>query len=154
MTITPNQFRQTTAPGYLDLQTGNNNVWNVRHSKATPLSDPDLVAGQTVVQVDVTSTVPVVREATISQVPFGVVKRSLKDAGFGDNEMLEVAREGTVVYFEASAAIAAGADVQYDPSTHKIATKASTNGIVGQAVDKATADGQLIRVLINPRSGA
>jgi len=154
MTLSPNQFRQTSAPGYLDLQTGNNNVWNCRVSKATPSTDPDLIGGQTVVQVDVKSAVPTVRAATIGQVPFGLVKTSLKDTGFTDLANLEIARVGTVIYLTASAAIAAGADVQYDPTTHKIATKASTNGIIGQAVDKALADGDLIRVLVNPASGA
>lgn len=151
MALQPNQFRQATTKGQPDLQAGVDNILAciVGSGQSTPL-----VAGQTVIQSDVVSHIPTVTAALISSVPFGVVIRNMKDQDFPANARVEVARQGAIVYMEASAAIAAGADVQYDPATHKIATKTSTNGIVGQALDKATANGDLIRVTINPRSGA
>lgn len=151
MALNVNQFRQSTVKGQPDLQAGVDNIIAcvVGSGQATAL-----VAGQTVIQSDVSSHIPTVTAAVIASVAFGVVIRNLKDQDFPASSRVEVARSGTVVYMEASAAIAAGADVQYNPATHKIATKTSTNGIVGQALDKATADGDLIRVVINPRSGA
>lgn len=151
MALNPNQFRQTPEVGYLDLQTGLNNVLTCIHlaGQTTPL-----VAGNTVKQADVFSHIPAVQAAAITEVAFGVVVNNLKDADFPAQARMEIARVGTVMYMTASAAIAAGADVQYNPATNKIATKTSTNGIVGQALDKAGADGEIIRVIINPRSGA
>lgn len=151
MALNPNQFRQTTTKGQVDLQAGVDNIITCLHKDGEATA---LVAGQTVVQEDVYSAIPTITAALISEVPFGVVVRNIKDQDYPENSRVEVARTGVAIYMEASAAIAAGADVQYDPSTHKIATKASTNGIVGQALDKAGADGDLIRVVINPRSGA
>lgn len=151
MAITPNQFKQRSAVGQVDLQAGIDNIIACVHLAGEANA---LVAGQTVVQEDVFSKIPTVSAATISEVPFGVVVRNIKDHEYAADEVLEVARFGVTMYMEASAAIAAGADVQYDPTTGKVATKTSTNGIVGQALDKAGADGDLIRVTINPRSGA
>lgn len=151
MALNPNQFRQSTVKGQVDIQAGVDNIITcvVKSDEATAL-----VAAQTVIQSDVYSDVPTVTAAVIDSVAFGVVVRNIKDQDYPASSRVEIARTGTTMYMEASAAIAAGADVQYDPSTGKIATKASTNGIVGQALDKAGADGDLIRVVINPRSGA
>lgn len=151
MALNPNQFRQATTKGQVDLQAGVDNILTCLHLAGESTA---LVAGQTVVQEDVVSPIPTVSAALISEVAFGVVVRNIKDADYPAESRVEIARSGVVMYMEASAAIAAGANVQYDPSTGKIATKASTNGIVGQALDKATADGDLIRVTINPASGA
>lgn len=151
MALRTNQFRQSPIKGSLDLQNGQGNVHNavVAGDQATPL-----VAGATVKRKDVFSPLPVVEAAAIGDVAWGVVVRTIKDQDFPAGARLSVAKTGTYVWMEASAAISVDADVQYDPSTGKIATKASTNGIVGQAYDKAGADGDLIRVLVNPRSGA
>lgn len=151
MALTPNQFIQTPEVGYTDLNAGVNNILTCVHlaGQTTPL-----VAGQTVKLVDNLTAVPSVEAAAIADVAFGVVTVNIKDQDFPAEARLEVGRVGTVVFMKASAAIARGANVQYDPATGKIATKASTNGIVGQALDKATADGDIIRVTINPASGA
>lgn len=151
MALNPNQFVQATAKGQVDLQAGVDNILTCLHKAGESSA---LVAGQTVVQEDVFSSIPTVTAALISEVPFGVVVRNVKDQDYPAQARLEVARVGVVMYMEASAAIAVDADVQYAPNTGKIATKTSTNGIVGQALDKASGDGDLIRVTINPRSGA
>lgn len=151
MALNPNQFCQTPEAGYLDLQTGLNNVLTCIHlaGETTPLK-----AGQAVKLVDNYSAIPSVQASAITEVAFGVAVNNLKDADFPAEARLEVARVGTVMFMTASAAIARGANVQYDPSTNKVATKASTNGILGQALDKAGADNDIIRVIINPASGA
>lgn len=151
MALNSNQFSQTEVVGTLDLQNSAQNVQTavVGSGQATPL-----VAGQPVKLVDSATPIPAVIAATISEVAYGAVVRSLKNPDFPAGQPLELARVGTVIYLEASAAIARGANVQYDPATHKVATKTSTNAILGQAYDKALADGDIIRVTINPASGA
>lgn len=151
MALNPNQFAQTPEVGYLDLQTGLNNVLTCIHlaGEATALK-----AGQAVKLADNYTAIPSVEATTISEVAFGVAVVNLKDVDYPAEARLEVARTGTVMFMKASAAIARGADVQYDPATNKIATKTSTNGILGQALDKASGDNAIIRVTINPRSGA
>jgi predicted RecA/RadA family phage recombinase len=151
MTFSPNQFRQTTDVGYLDLQTGLNNVLTCVHlaDEATPL-----VPGNTVKLADNFTAIPSVEASAITEVAFGVAVRNLKDADFPAEARLEIAREGTVMFMMASAAIARGAEVQYNPTTNKVATQASTNATLGVALDKAAADTDIIRVIIKPSSNA
>lgn len=146
----PNQFIQTPEVGYIDLQTNGANVVSATHlaGQSTPL-----VAGQAVKLVDNFTDIPSVQASTIAEVAWGVVVANLKDANFQAQETLEVARVNTIMWMKASAAIARGASVQYDPATNKVALKVSTNGILGQAFDKAAADGDIIRVIINPLAG-
>jgi hypothetical protein len=151
MALNINQFAQTAEVGYLDLQTGLNNVLTCIHKAGESTA---LVPGQAVKLVDSYTAIPAVEDSAISEVAFGVVVNNLKDVDFPAEARLEVARVGTVMFMKASAAIARGANVQYDPTTNKVATKASTNGILGQALDKASGDNAIIRVTINPASGA
>lgn len=150
MALNPNQFAQTPEAGYLDLQTGLNNVLTCIHLAGQTTA---LVAGQCVKLADNYTAIPSVQATTIAEVAFGVVVNNLKDDSFPAGSRLEVARSGTVMFMTASAAIARGANVQYDPATNKVATKTSTNGIVGTALDKAGADNDIIRVIINPLAG-
>lgn len=151
MAQNPNQFGMTAEKGQVDLSFATNNVLSCIHLATETTA---LVAGQAVKIVDNYSGVPTV-EATdaITEVPFGFVTWNVKDADYKGGARLSVARRGTVMHMVASAAIARGANVQYDPATGKVATKASTNAIVGQALDKAGADNDLIRVEINPMAG-
>lgn len=151
MALNPNQFAQTPEVGYLDLQTNGNNVVTCVHLAGQSTA---LVPGQAVKQADNYTDIPSVQASTIAEVAYGVVVRNPKDANYAAGENLEVARVGTTMFMQASAAIARGANVQYDPATNKVATKTSTNGILGYAFDKAAADGDIIRVVINPASGA
>jgi hypothetical protein len=146
-----NQFRQTTDVGYVDLQNSTENILSCVHlaGQSTPL-----VAGQAVKLADNYTHIPSVQASTIAETAWGVVVRSLKNKDFPASKPLEIARAGVTMFMQASAAIARGANVQYDPATNKVATKASTNGILGQALDKAAADGDIIRVTINPAAGA
>jgi hypothetical protein len=151
MALSPNQFAQTPEVGYLDLQTGLNNVLTCTH-----LADETtaLVAGNTVKLADNYTAIPSVEASAITEVAFGVVVNNLKDVDFPAEARLEVARVGTVMFMAASAAIARGAEVQYNPTTNKVATQASTNATLGIALDKAGADNDVIRVIIQPASNA
>jgi len=80
---------------------------------------------------------------------YGVVLSNIQKDSWGVGEKLEVGILGCIVMLEASAAIAAGASIMYDPATKKVATKTSTNTVVGIALENASADLSLVRCLIN-----
>jgi len=148
MTTSPNQFRQSTDVGYLDLQTGLNNVLSCVHKNGESVA---LVPGQAVKIVDSATPIPAV-EATDAdtEIPFGFVVRNLKDEDVPADATLEVARVGTIMFMKAGAAIARGAAVAYDLATNKVITRATTDAQVGIALDKAAADNAIIRVIIEP----
>lgn len=111
-----------------------------------------LVGGQPVKLSTTSTAVPKVLALTANtDKSFGFVLRNLKDISRGAGETLEVARYGTVMYMTAGAAINAGAKIEVVYTTNKVITNAGTNPIVGIALDKAFADGDLIRVeIVNP----
>lgn len=147
MTQFSNQFTQTPEEGYLDLQTGLNNVLAVVHrtGETTPL-----IPAQAVKIVDSFTPVPAVEALdAVTEVPFGFVVRNMKDAEYPADARLEIARNGSVMHMVASAAIARGAKLQYATATNKVATAVGVNPTIGIALDKAAADGNIIRVLID-----
>lgn len=79
----------------------------------------------------------------------GVVLTNPLKESYAVGDKLEVGVIGSVVMLEASAAITAGASVQYAPGTKKVATKTLTNTIVATALENASGDGALVRCLIN-----
>ena len=148
MAQSPNQFIQTPEKGYLDLQTGLNNVITCVHKagETTPL-----VAGTAVKIVDSYTAIPAVEACDAdTEIPFGFVVNNIKDTDFPAEARLEVARAGTVMFMVAGAAIARGANVSFQVATGKVITQATTDTITGQALDKAAGDNSIIRVVINP----
>jgi hypothetical protein len=80
---------------------------------------------------------------------YGVVlTNALKDS-WAVGDKLEVGIMGSIVMLEASAAIAAGAAVMYDPATKKVLTKTASHTIAGLALENAAGDGSLVRCLVN-----
>lgn len=145
MTQTPNQFNQTPQKGDVDLITSTGATLTVRLASGSAT----VVPGEAVKIVDSTSKVPEVTALTAdTDSSFGFVLRNFKDEDREAGENLEIGIAGQVVYLEAGAAIARGAGVEVDASTKKVITSAGTNPIVGTALDKVAADGDLIRVLI------
>ena len=93
------------------------------------------------------SKVAVGADATLKA--FGVVLTNpLKDS-YAVGDKLEVGILNSIVMLEASAAITAGASLQYDPATKKVATKTSSNTVVAIALENAAGDGSLVRCLMN-----
>lgn len=147
MTLNPNQFAQTTVQGQLDLHTSNQG--NVISCEVASTQATALVAGQSVKLADVAGGVPkVVSLAADTESAFGFVVRNLKDIDREANEALEVAFANSVMYMTAGAAIARGANVEVVTASNKVITSAGTNPIVGYALDKAAADGDIIRIYI------
>ena len=142
MTQLVNQFEIGKEKGQLDLAKNWNSI-SVRASEA-------LVAGQKVKIVDNSYGIPEVVACDDTTVAFGFMNYSLKNSSIASGKIGELSMDGNVMYMIAGAAISAYADVMYVAATGKVITAAgtTTKWIDGFAIDKATADGDLIRVSI------
>jgi hypothetical protein len=150
MTLNQNQFDQVAILGMSDLRFNVGTLsCQVDSSQATAL-----VAGAVVKVVDSAGGVPkVAAVAADGDEAFGVVMYSIKDAQFPAGARVEIAGLNSVVFMQATAAIARGARVQATAATPGgVATVASTKHIIGQALDKA-ASGALVRVQLFPGLG-
>lgn len=146
MTQAINQFAQGPVKGQLDPRLNLSTIsCEVYASESVAL-----LPGQAVKMVDSAGGVPKVTTCTVDEDDvFGFVNYSIKDSDFGAGDPVEVSiGVGNIMYMEASAAIARNAKVMIVPSGQKVATATSTNTIIGRALDKAAADGDLIRVAI------
>lgn len=147
-----NQFGQTPEVGDLDLLYPG----GVLTCMVNQGSSSTIVPGQPVRLADVAKGgVPKVIPLTANTQPtFGFAIRNLKDASYTDGDPLEVAWGRSVMFMTAGAAIVPGAKVEVVYTTNKVITAAGTNPMVGYALDKATADGDVIRVLITTPANA
>lgn len=149
-----NQFTESVVVGQLDQYFNYNSMAvQIDASQATPLT-----AGQPVKMVDSAGGVPkVVACAANSDNVLGFINYNVKDAAYAAGAMCQISLAGNVIYLVAVGAIARGAQVQVDLSyIGGVKTKTGSSGasIVGWAVDKATAAGQLIRVHVSTPSFA
>lgn len=122
-------------PTGLDCKVSDSESANLVSAQAVKISD--VLGAQTVVTAVTAATDDV----------FGFVAYNETKSEFEAGKMTPVYTSGTVMVMEASTAIASGADVQVVPTGNKIVT-ATTGTVIGKALQKATADGDLIRVLI------
>jgi len=144
MTQLSNQFDQTNEKGALDLAI-NQNLFDCR---IDPASVATITAGAPLKIVDVAGERIVVDLATLAADDiFGFMPLEIKKTDFVAGDLIRCAINLSVVVMEASAAIARGADLEIVPTGVKVVTNAGGTSI-GRALDKATADGDLIRVLI------
>lgn len=90
----------------------------------------------------------VIKGTGLTSAYFGVVLTNPLKASYVTGDKLEIAVLGSVVMMTASAAITAGANLQYAYDTFKVATQAASNTIIGVALEDAAADASLIRVFI------
>lgn len=148
MALLQNQFLPSTLAG---TKVSGTNVISAEFYSAT---STDTVSPGEFVTFSSTTNGQVTRVAkgsALTSAYVGVVLTNpLKDS-YAVGDKLEIALLSTIVYCTASAAITAGASLQYAYSTGKVATNASvgTNTTVGVALENAAADGDLIRVFIN-----
>lgn len=142
-----NQFAQKPEKGQVDLHHGGAAISVlVDTAQATPL-----VPGQAVKLVDSSSKMmTIVDAANATSKAHGVVLRNNQKSEFEAYDACEIGINGAVVQMEASAAIARGASVAYSATGAKVATAVATNVVLGVALDKALADGDIIRVMIAP----
>lgn len=139
----PNQFSQSVTKGQMDLKYSGSVMSCIVGAGLA------LVPGQKVKLLDVTGKGLFISPITAdSDDVFGVVPYDTKQASYSELEAVEIAGSGSVLYLEASAAIARGASVMPVLAGEKIATATVGKSIVGIMLDKATADTELVRVLL------
>lgn len=139
-----NQREQATEQGQTDLLIGNAPI-----AGFIALTESEtLVPGSPLKLADIGSGVPRFLLATgDDDAIFGYLVRNFKDQSFVAGDHCEVSFALGVMWMTAGAAIARGAVVESDVSEVEVITL-STNPAVGIALDKATAQGDLIRILI------
>lgn len=148
MALYPNQFALTTEVG---RKIHGEAVITAEFYSAT---GTDTIAAGEFVTISSTTNGQVTKVAKGSALTSAYVGMVLSDPlkeTFAVGDKVTVALLGVVALAKASAAITAGAALQYAYSTGKVATNASvgTNTTVGIALENAAADGDLLRVLIN-----
>jgi hypothetical protein len=159
MTLNVNQFGISNLPGNLALTTGFNNVISCLFD---PTLDEDkvLLPGEAVKLVDLgasdmSSTAPIVgkRLAATDTSLWGVVVRTAKSSTTKPGNIVDVARNGTVISLVATAPLNRGALVTPDfvnPGNVILASNTSADvAVLGVTLDKAINAGDIIRVEIN-----
>jgi len=142
MTQLINQFEMGKEKGQLDLRF-NANTFSCR-------ADSTLVPGQAVKLVDVAGGVPNVTAITAdTDQVFGFATKSTRRDAIAIGDVIEVSCSSNVMYMEAGAAISVGDNVMPVVSgTKVIVASGATKSVIGVALDKASADTDLIRVYI------
>jgi hypothetical protein len=145
MTLSSNQFQRSNIKGRLD------EILNLNQFRCIVDKDEEstLVPGDAVKIKDVAGTLIVVEKAAaLTDDIFGFVPYSVDKNEYVANDLLQIASRDCVMVMEASAGIARGVSVQFNPATRKVATKTGTNTAVGISLEKAAADTNLIKVWI------
>lgn len=145
--LSQNQFALSSFLGTIDLRYNYNTVSvMIDLSQAT-----GLYAGAAVKVIDSADGVPkVVGCAASSDDVFGFINFDIKTVVFLAGMTAEVSCAGNVMFLYATAAIARMAKVELDLSTNGGVKTSATSGatIVGYVYDKATAPGDLVRVVV------
>jgi hypothetical protein len=144
--LDPNQFTETGFLGTTDLRFNGNTV----AVEIDASQSGSLYAGQAVKIVDSADGIPkVVGCAANSDNVMGFINFDIKSKVFSAGSKCEISMAGNCIYLYATTAIARGAQVTLALGTNGgVASKNSGDNIVGWAYDKASAIGQLIRVML------
>jgi hypothetical protein len=148
--LNQNQFTQTPVLGQVDFTVSP----NIKSVKINPSSVATVLqSGQAFKIVDVAGPEIIVDVAAITDVAYGVAIYNPKKNLFTAGQTIELGCVGTVIYLEASAAIARGAGVALDPTGPTVATvDTATQATIGECLDKPTAAATLARIEIRPSS--
>jgi hypothetical protein len=149
-----NQFAQTGMIGQVS-QLPNPNVIPAQILPASPATV--ITAGTAVKLVTGAGTQIQVEICTaVTDGPvFGFICFNMRKNTYSPGETVEIACVNSIMLMKASAAIARGANVAATPPSvgndPLVTTAVATNFVAGQALDRATAASQLIRVMVNPQ---
>lgn len=147
MALNQNQFTQATVQGQMDLKFQP----SIISCQIDTTSAGGLLAGQAVKIVDSVGGIPKVVECDVNTNDiFGFLTYDMRRATFEVGDKVEIAAlRGNVMYMTASAAIARNAKVAIVIASKKVVTATTVLTVAGRALDKAAADGDLIRVVID-----
>lgn len=145
-----NQFAQTRQVGQLDLQVGQNpSVFTMRIDPDS--AGADIVPGTGVLLKDGGANDPgglplVDIRAADTDAIFGVIIYGTKQNTYQPGDVVEVASYGSVIVLEAPGALSRGAEVTLNVAAAGEIQAVTTNTKAGILLDKAAADGDLVRV--------
>lgn len=146
--LSQNQFALVPYLGVLDQMYN----YNTKSAQVGSAQATSLYAGAAVKIVDSAGGAPkVVACAAITDQVWGFINYNIKTIAFAANVPVEISQAGNVMWLYATAAIARGVEVCLDLSTNGgVQTASSHSGatIVGVSYDKASAAGDLIRVML------
>lgn len=149
MTQILNQFNQTPVVGDLDLRFNGQTVSGIIDTT----SAGGLLPGTPVKMVDSLSATPSFVEcAANTDDVFGFINYNIKNQAFDAGMQVEVsAMRNNVMFMTANAAIARNAKVMIvvNLANPSVATATTSHTIIGRAYDKASAQGDIIRVTID-----
>lgn len=148
MALNQNQFAISTLKGTLD-SAGSGASLSCEFYSASPSATVGPGEMVSIASTPAVSVTRVQKGAAVTDKWLGCVLTNPLADSYGVGKKLEVALPGAVVMMEASALVTAGAELQYDPATGKVATKALGTKI-GLALENAAGDGSLLRVLLQP----
>lgn len=144
--MSPNQFAEEPLLGMVDLATNFNTI----AAQVDASETGTLYAGSPVKVVDSAGGVPkVIAITAVTDEVFGYINYDIKSRSFVAGSMCEISQQGNVMFLYAGAAIARGVRVVPTLITNGGVVAASGSGgerIVGFALDKASAAGDVIRV--------
>ena len=115
---------------------------------STVTAEAPLKAGA-VLTLDSTSTnvnAPVVKQAAVTDTIFGILVYNPLQTAYAGNARIAVARDNDIVWMPAAGAVNVGAELYFNTSNQVTSTVTAGNSIVGKALTKATAAGDLIQV--------
>lgn len=148
-----NQFKQSAKAGQVDLSvTSNEALFTCRYNPEAT-STLRLVEGAGVMLKDLGASDSIgppivdVRPDDNEPLTFGIKVYTTKKNNNEPGEIVQIATEGAVVFMKASGAITRGAPLALVLATEGEVIIATTEDVIGKALDKA-ADGELVRVLI------
>lgn len=151
MTLLINQFSQVPIQGQVDSSHDAGTLaCQVYASESSAL-----IPGQAVKMVDSGNGIPIVTAVTAdSDEVFGFVNHNFKKDSYDALDMVEISLVNglNVMWMTASAAIARNAVVTVVVSGSKVKTSTGGSRDCGRALDKASASGDLIRVMLFPKT--
>lgn len=148
MALNQNQFAMATLTG---TKVSGVNVITCEFYSAS--ASDTIAAGEAVILSSTTNglVTKVAKGTGATDLYIGVVLTNPLKESFAVGDRVEIALTSTIVMMTVSAAVTAGAKLQYAYDTGKVATATGSNTVIGLAMENATADAQIIRVFVNPQ---
>lgn len=145
MALNQNQFSISPVQGMMDLTPA-----KVVSALVGSGSAGSLVAGQAVKIVDTAGKIPVVVEcAADSDLVFGFITYNVKNSTYSGGDVCEISTGfDDVMYMTAGAAFAPLTQLMVVIASKKMIAATSGKPISAYALDKATADGDIVRCVV------
>ena len=148
MSFQMDQFKLTDQPG--NRMNPNGQAIEVKISKDLSSATPFEAGYAAKFHATEVGDLPVITPLSLGDAGNGVILFNMQKSKRYAGERVTFAMEGSIVGMVASTAIQRGADVYYNPTTNTVST--TTGSRIGKTIDIASANGDIVRVLIAPKT--